>query len=50
MVADAAIRPAFSADQLSSSLNLRRTLNPCFFANTDPSFGSRPPLAAISPA
>jgi hypothetical protein len=50
VVADAAIFPAFSADQLSSSLSLMRTLKPCFFAKMELSFGSSPPFATMSPA
>ena len=45
-----AIFPSFSSDQLSSSLTVSFTLNPWVLKNTEFSFGSMPPLAAISPA
>ena len=50
VVAEAAILPLLSAAQLSSSLILRRTLKPAFFAKMECSFGSSPPFATISPA
>ena len=42
--------PSFSSDQFSSSLIVSFTLKPCFLKKTEFSFGSRPPLAAMSPA
>ncbi len=50
VVTDAAILPWFSSDQFSSSLIVSLTLKPWFLKKTEFSVGSRPPLAAMSPA
>jgi hypothetical protein len=50
VVTEAAIRPLFRPDQLSSSDSVRRTLNPCFLKKMLSSLGSRPLFAAMMPA